>query len=385
MQPIAPFCLWGESLVRSLARMSCGALDQASQSQSLAGRLAGGLYAWVAPSRADAQPPTHLPPQQLEAAYSASCRCRPHRAMRKFTSLPFNETECGGECSGRASFSNKADVHALLRLTAELFGADPMCRCATVLVGGLNRGDIANLFLQACPTLSLHAFEVQKWLIKSQNRSYGPGSAHPNARLHNLGLGRDRSWFNVSRVANAHEGAGLWERSTMRGSRKLTTVQTVPLLDFAREQRIEQVQYAAIDVEGFEPWVFEGMRLATDDGRRMFPAFQWEAADAWTDRRRPAGTLDRREQLAALRSYGYESYIIGTTKPCGVYQHSSLPLSTDRSCTAAPTYLGPLDESFFRADAPWWASFEGNVLSLHRQYAPPRLWRWVQAHRAASS
>lgn len=339
------------------------------------------FHARAAPSHADAQPLTRLQPQQLEAAFSASCHCRPQKAIRKFTALPFNETECRDECRGRTSFSNKADVHALLRLTAELFGAGPMCRCATVLVGGLNKGDIARMFLQTCPMLALHAFEVQKWLIREQSSSFGPLSAHPNARLHNLGLGRDRSWFNVSRVANAHEGAGLWERSTMRGSKKLTTVQTVPLLEFAREQRIEQVQYAAIDVEGFEPWVLEGMRLATEAGRRMFPAFQWEAADAWTDRRRPAGTLDRQGQLAALRAFGYESFLIGSTKPCGIFQHRALPLLTDWTCTASATYLGPIDDSFFRADAPWWASFEGNVLSLHRQYAQPRLWRWVREHR----
>ena len=75
----------------------------------------------AAPSHADAQPLTRLQPQQLEAAFNASCHCRPQKAIRKFTSLPFNETECRDECRGRTSFSNKADVWSLGIVLYELF------------------------------------------------------------------------------------------------------------------------------------------------------------------------------------------------------------------------------------------------------------------------
>ena len=58
---------------------------------------------------------------------------------------------------------------------------------------------------------------------------------------------------------------------------------------------------------------------------------------------------ENKDTLAALRAFGYESFLIGSTKPCGIFQHRALPLLTDWTCTASATYLGPIDDSFFRA------------------------------------
>ena len=295
-------------------------------------------------------------------------------------------------------FDNKADLHALKDLMSAL-SADLCSKCFTVIVGGLNLAEAALVLLRSCPKARLHAFEIQKFAYGIGVKKLRP---YPNAQVHNLGMGHTVARYNVSRPGSAHEGAGLYNVGDLRGAVKITTATTVRLDSFVKERAVLQVppnptatplrrppltgclpsiqvHYALIDVEGFEARVMEGMGLSTEEGQRMFPTFQWEAADAWDDRRRPQGTMDRQQTLVALRSWGYDNYAIGITVPCGRKQKNRAG-EYDPNCNASAMYL-PIDESFPFAGRGS-KRFLGNILSLHRQFASLRIRRFVRGHPA---
>ena len=144
----------------------------------------------------------------------------------------------------------------------------------------------------------------------------------------------------------------------------------------SQEHGLAIVHYALIDVEGFEPLVLQGMALHTERGRRIFPAFQWEAVyEAWVDSRHPRGALSLKAQLSALDGYGYESYAIGVSHMCGTKRRGMAAVE-DRACNASALYLR-VGHNFPFGRQP---KFQGNVLSVHRAYAEPTLRHWVRQH-----
>lgn len=272
-------------------------------------------------------------------------------------------------------FDNKADLHALLDLMRTFSSEICAASCFTAVVGGLNLGDAARLIFKWCPRARLHAFEIQHRLYRSAAAWF---RQYPNAQLHNLGMGNvDFANYTVSIPGNAREGAGIY--TSWRGiAHPLTKATTVRLFEFAQREGLAQVHYALIDVEGFEPNVMEGMALHTVTGQHRFPAFQWEATEAWDDSRHPKGAMDRNQQLEALRGWGYKSYAIGTSSQCGIGRAGAATL-LDWSCNASAIYL-PISPSFVFKLAR--ARFEGNILSLHRRFASPLLWKWVLSRTA---
>ena len=273
------------------------------------------------------------------------------------------------------NFDNKADLHALIHLLRELGSKLCSSPCFTLIVGGLNLGDAARLVFEACPSARLHAFEIQHQLYRAAVPWF---RKYPNARLRNLGMGNvSGAHYKVFIPGNAREGAGFYQ--TWRGITKpLTTATTVRLFEYAREHNLSQVHYGLIDVEGFEPCVMEGMALHTSAGQYLFPVFQWEATDAWDDSRHPAGAMNRAQQLTALRAWGYESYAIGTSSPCGISRRGQATL-LDRACNATAVYL-PVSPGFPFMRKP---VFVGNILSIHHRFANQRLLSWVR-QRAVS-
>ena len=74
------------------------------------------------------------------------------------------------------------------------------------------------------------------------------------------------------------------------------------------DERIEEVIYARVDVEGYEVRVIEGMRL--DRNMLKFPLFQYELGGSWVDSRH-ASNMSQADFAAYLTHLGYELYLIG--------------------------------------------------------------------------
>ena len=264
---------------------------------------------------------------------------------------------------------NKADLPALTELFNNL--SSLVCsQCLTVVTGGVNQGAALSPMLKACPSITIHGFDVQRSVFSRKGMLRRTVQPYPNAHLHRIGMGaKSGTHYNVSRPGNAHEGTGLFEppedKNRILGGRALVrhvgSVSTVRLDDFARGVvRPGRVFYTLLDAEGFEPLVLQGMGLDTVSGQRMFGAIQWEAGIAWTDARRPAGTFDRFEQLQALERFGYESYLIGSTSE------------------GEAEYL-PIKPGCFDAQhsADWNRGANPNVLSLHTRFANAHLKRFI--------
>ena len=280
----------------------------------------------------------------------------------------------------RRRFDNKADLHALMALVREL--NTTLCSPGfTLVVAGMNNGNAARIFLDACPQASLHGFEVQNTLFKRLSRQFLHQPSYPNAKLFRLGLGNETGrTFAVSMPGNAREGAGLSVEGWRGIGHPISQANTTTLSAHATEHELATVHYALIDVEGFEPLVLQGMALHTERGRRRFPTFQWEAVyDAWVDSRHPRGAPSLEAQLRTLDGYDYESYAIGISHACGIPRRGMAAME-DRACNATALYLR-VDPAFPFGRRP---SFEGNVLSVHRAYYDPTLRHWVRQHAHAS-
>ena len=216
-----------------------------------------------------------------------------------------------------ALYSNEVDLPVLRQMLGEVNAT--LCPSGAAdteqivaMNAGLNLGTLAKLFVDACPRAHLYGFEVQRKLYAGNAAAFRP---YPNAHIFNLGLSDREETLNISMPGNAHGGAGLWQPvGRWRRSRRVGSSRTVALRAFAREHHLRRVDYLALDVEGFEPRVIDGMDLC--DGARVFSAFQWEAGGTWLDERHPAGARDREAQLSQLAACGYVSHLIGLSRPC---------------------------------------------------------------------
>ena len=68
--------------------------------------------------------------------------------------------------------------------------------------------------------------------------------------------------------------------------------------EYVAAERVEEVTYALIDVEGHEGSVIQGMKLETH--RDTFPVFQYELGGTWKDARSSATNWTQADLAAYL-------------------------------------------------------------------------------------
>ena len=264
-------------------------------------------------------------------------------------------------------FGNAVDLPALKTLLIALNVS--ICNPEFVAVnGGLNLGSLAGSFTETCPKVVMHGFEIDEGTFAELRSKFKP---YPNVRLHQLGLSNGNYTVDTTRPEISAEG-GLTtyvaaNGRRQRGAKRVGNAKTVALADFLRIQGVQKVGYAAIDVEGVEPRVIQGMKLEEKRNRRLFGAFQWEAGPEWVDAERPPDTPDREEQVAILDALGYQNYLIGVSKQCKGIQGCGDPI-----------YM-PITQEIFSAEIAETADIDGNVLSIHPVWAHPALKRYVES------
>ena len=138
---------------------------------------------------------------------------------------------------------------------------------------------------------------------------------------------------------------------------------TVSMTEWVRDSlQIRRALYVAIDAEGHEAPIIEGMQLDQVDNRRRFSAFQFELGGTWAarDPRKAQPSWSQVETARFLDFCGYDLYLIGRD----VY----LRIHPDMLRLSAV-----LDEGF----GPF---VQGNILALHRSFGHPALQRLVSAN-----
>lgn len=203
-------------------------------------------------------------------------------------------------------FSNKADF-AALRHIFDAMNARKDYYCNSkffVIIGGINQGDLLDLFFNFCAKIHIYGFEIQDDLYKIVNEKY---SSVPNVEILNLGLGEIEE--RGLSVGGEGSKAGLFGPSN---ASKL--VNTVSIELFSNQKKIETVHYVVIDVEGFEPKVIRGMSLQKIENQKRFSMFQFELGNAWAenDERRMNDPWSLQDTVRHLEECGYHLYIIGT-------------------------------------------------------------------------
>lgn len=219
-------------------------------------------------------------------------------------------------------FTNKADFPAAKYIFGEL-AKRGLCGNLTLIDGGLNQGQYAEVMLDACPGAALHGFEVQAAAAAAAEQRLARFGVGSRVHVHNVGWGEERATLAVnivSKLAKAkrgqrgasHEGAhlapGAVKHQTTTGH-----VDVVPLADWTRDDA-RTIDYLAIDVEGFEGRVLRGMRLDDPANRARFAAFQYELGGTWCDPTRNFGEpWSQRKAAEHLAGLGYDLFLVGTT------------------------------------------------------------------------
>ena len=198
---------------------------------------------------------------------------------------PTNDALLHMMATASSTFADKKDFLAVRHMLQTLSGVSDadgsLCRRNfTVVMGGLNDGQLARVMLKACPQMTLHGFEI---LPTQFRRCAARLKAWPFTSVHNAGLSERSGTQLVTAAPNgASEMTRLGGTVAAHGGGDAESVRTVALDDFARDQHLGRVDFAAIDTEGHDASVLRGMRLDLPRGRRTFPVVQYEIGGLWT-------------------------------------------------------------------------------------------------------
>ena len=277
---------------------------------------------------------------------------------------------------GRFHLDN--DYEAAARLARALAAASLCSRDHVVLIGGLNEGQLAKRLLREC-AVTAHGVEIQRQLADVAREQLA--KCCPSATVHHLGwsnrnaervrvaaLGGYGGLYSAEQLAasvrpdgrphilSRHVSAALqqeaeWERE---GGGSFTG--TVALGEWVEtELGLGSILYVAIDAEGHEARIIEGMGLEDEPNRQRFAAFQFEVGGTWAERdpRRAVPSWSLEDTAKFLHHCEYELYMIGDNVHMRVYPQFFVEAAI-------------LDEGF----GPF---VRGNVLALHRRYVHPAI------------
>ena len=312
----------------------------------------------------------------------------------------------------KTTFADKRDFLASLDMLAAMSQAGRCTSELTLIVGGLNNCLFAAKFLEACPQMTLHGFEIQKHHIESCRHRL---KSWAHAHVHNEGMSEAEGTASIvadcaSRIdvmagrkacKRDTEGAAEMASITLKAnSSRLgsgASVKTIGLRAFLAREHVRRVDFSIIDTEGHEESVIQGMQLLSAASAQVFGIFQYELSAMWTDRDglRDAWTgntsqlvLAWRLQALKLERVGYSLYIVGArTNGCKLTTHDGY------ACRGKAVYMH-VHADFFSAIANAYEALSReatfvrnryspsfNVVAVHGQYADPTLSAFVEARR----
>ena len=256
-------------------------------------------------------------------------------------------------------FHNKADYQAMAWLLKS-FRSNDFCNStnsSTIVIGGTNKGELAYAAAKGCVGAKIIGFDVQRSAIKMAKQRLAGYAGR--IRLIHQGWSDTSGSMTLSTPWDGSEVASLFDATgskDVEGSRKFSkkwllrrtvNVTTLAIVGNSTRELQNGALYVLIDTEGHEPRVIRGMELAREENQARYPLFQYEVGATW-------GRLDPRhhndswtEEIAArhLHDCGYDVFLIGT---CGW-------LWVDSDFFALGGAVTPID---------------GNVLAMHRKFAP---------------
>lgn len=239
--------------------------------------------------------------------------------------LPPGQTAADVYANATDRFCNKCDFAFYKDVLLPLL---PCCTVgspdtAALLLGGLNRGQLAGLVLEGCPGPTLHGFEIQEDLYEASLLRYS--ALRSRVRVNNLGMSSAAGAASVGQVGG-HETAGLYsidpapvaQRAAAAAAKNGTgpaptprIARTVRLDDYVDAKGLRNAVCAAIiDVEGHEAKVLQGMDLPARAAQ--FPVIAVELGGTWAPRDpRRAGSWLQADAARFLTNVGYRLYLIG--------------------------------------------------------------------------
>lgn len=179
---------------------------------------------------------------------------------------------------------------------------------SSIIIGGLNAGQLLDVVLLSCPKVSFHGFEIQKNLYEYLELKY---SSYPKVYLNNMGMSHDS---RTKHVSNTGEGSGLYKN--FRGSAVTMsdyTIKTISLSAYTLMHSIAKTCITIIDVEGLEVFVILGMHLKKK--LELFPIFSLELGGTWAEKdgRNPS-SWHQKHAAKYLLDIGYRIFLIGSKK-----------------------------------------------------------------------
>lgn len=261
----------------------------------------------------------------------------------------------------------KSDFPFLARLGARLAAvgacsAESQSESLAVLIGGVNRGQLAHALLDSCAGLTFVGAEIAPLVFDIAAASF-PAARYPHTTLINTGFSDKEGTATYSGVNNEEfEGFSLFDarKDTERRrfsdwSSAVSEVAVLPLTTvWERHIRTTgaKLVYTVVDTEGHEPLVVKGMQLGERENRAHFSAFQIELGGTWAsgDPRHPRGSASQQEVAELLENLGYLLFLVGDPQ--------ILPLTS--GMLSHPALL--LNEGF--------GDFvQGNLLAIHPDFA----------------
>lgn len=198
-------------------------------------------------------------------------------------------------------FCNKCD-HDFYRQVLKVFECCENPE-ANFLMGGLNNGDLADIFLSECKG-NIHGFEIQKDLYEGLLLKYAGES---RIFISNQGMSSRKDKLPVT---GDGEGAGTYQTfrniTTWDGKR---VARVTDLASYIDENRVEKICMVHIDVEGHEPEVIQGLQL----NKNRIPVVIYELGGTWVDSRHES-IWSQADTAKYLIQHGYSLFIIGKSK-----------------------------------------------------------------------
>lgn len=177
-----------------------------------------------------------------------------------------------------------------------------------ILDVGANRGEYAELALEACPEAQVHAFEPMPTVFAQLQEALG---YHPRITVHNLALadqeGELRFWFDPAHTGNTSAVPEVQTAIHGLQAPQQISAPAQRLDQFCERNCIEAIDLLKIDVEGFEANVLSGGGEMLKDG--SIPCIQIEYGKA--------NLFSRYFIHDYMRDYG-DRYAIGKLYPGGV-------------------------------------------------------------------
>lgn len=203
--------------------------------------------------------------------------------------------------ANKGFFCNKCD-HEFYNKSLALFQCchDPD---AVVLMGGLNEGALADIFLSQCQG-HVHGFEIQVDLYEKLLLKY---ASEKRIHISHMGLSREKASLPVT---GGGEGAGTYtsfrNRSTWDGNH---VARVTDLWSYIEENRLQNICMVHIDVEGHEPQAIQGLQIS----KTRIPVITYELGGTWVDSRHES-TWSQTDTAKYFIQHGYRVHLIGKDK-----------------------------------------------------------------------